>query len=164
MKAVVEVGRVFCFDRETNRVGAGEIGISKLAGVVEALRCSWDVVLRRYEERGGRFGHGDWGEAGRERSDILDGPSFWRRRRAYRISVDCCFAFFSRSGSVAGYGDLVNGGLVMEEDVDVIEASAKLVTQYFQRIGASIFHHWEDILLDYVEAFAREENDVMVEL
>ena len=136
-------------------MGAGEIGISKLAGVIEALRCSWDVVLRWYEERGGRFGHGDWGEAGREGSDILDGPSFWkRRRRAYRIPVDSCLAFFSSGWSIAGYGDLINGGLVMKEDVDVIEASAKLVTEYFQRIVAGIFHHWEDILLDYVEAFA----------
>ena len=131
------------------------MGISKPAGMIEALRCSWDVVLRGYEEGGGRLGHGDRGKAGREGSNILDGPSFWERRRgAYRISVDCCFAFFSSSWSIAGYGDLINGGLVMEEDVDVIEASAKLITEYFQRIVAGIFHHWEDILLDYVEAFA----------
>ena len=136
-------------------MGAREIGVSKLASVVEALRCSWNVVLRRYEERGGRLGHGDRGKARREGSDILDGPSFGqRRRRAYRVPVDCCFAFFGSSWSIAGYGDLIDGGLVMEEDVDVIEASAKLVTKYFQRIVAGIFHHWEDILLDYVEAFA----------
>ena len=136
-------------------MGAGEIGISKLAGVIEALRGSWDVILRGYEERGGRFGHGDRGEARREGCDILDGPAFWKGRRwAYRIPVDCCFSFFGSSWSIAGYGDLINGGLVMEEDVDVIEASAKLVTEYFQRICARIFHHWEDILLHYVEAFA----------
>ena len=136
-------------------MGAGEIGVSERAGVIEALRCSWNVVLRGYEERGGRLGQGDRGKAGREGSDVLDRPSFWKRRRgAYRIPVDCCFAFFSTSWSIAGYGGLINGGLVMEKDVDVIEASAKLVTEYFQRIVAGIFHHWEDILLDYVEAFA----------
>ena len=42
----------------------------------------------------------------------------------------------------------------MEEDVDVIEASAKLMAEYFHGMSAGIFHHWENIFLDYVEAFA----------
>lgn len=52
----------------------------------------------------------------------------------------------------------------MEENVDVIEACAKLMAEYFQRMSAGIFHHWEDVFLDYVETFACEEDDVMVEL
>lgn len=62
-------------------MGAGQIGIGEFAGVVEALGRSWDVVLRREEERGRRLGYGDWGEAGREGSDVLDRPAFWERRR-----------------------------------------------------------------------------------
>ena len=57
------------------------MGVSELAGVFKAFRRLWDVVMRGYEEGGGRFGYGHWGEAGRKRSDVLDGPTFWKRRR-----------------------------------------------------------------------------------
>lgn len=98
-------------------------------------------------------------------SDVLDGPTFWGRRRgAHRVPVDWCFAFLGSGGSVAGYSGLIDGWLVMEEDVDVIKASAKLMAEYFQRMSAGVFHHWEDVFLDYVETFACEEDDVMVEL
>lgn len=42
----------------------------------------------------------------------------------------------------------------MEEDIDVIKASAKLMAEYLQGMSTGIFHHWEDIFLDYVETFA----------
>ena len=42
----------------------------------------------------------------------------------------------------------------MEENIYVIEASAKLMAEYFQRMSAGILHHWEDIFFDYVKTFA----------
>ena len=41
----------------------------------------------------------------------------------------------------------------MKEDENMIEAGAKLVTEYLQSMSTGIFHHWKDVFLNQVETF-----------
>ena len=57
----------------------------------------------------------------------------------------------------------MDGGLVVEEDEDVVEGGAEFVGEDLQLEGV-VVDHGEDVFFQNGETFAREPNDVMIEL
>ena len=82
MEAVVEVGAVFCFHGQADRVRARQQSVGEGGGVVKAGGRSGDVVDCGEEERGAGFGNGDRAEAGGVQGGggMADGTAFdgWR--------------------------------------------------------------------------------------
>ena len=153
MQTVKQEGRVLEFDRQADRVRAGQEEIGERGRFREARRRERDVVEGGEEEAGAGFGDGDRGEARGEEAGFADGAAAdvvgggGGGRGAQGAAAVGGFASVVGRGGEAGDGGLVNVGLVVEEDVDVVEAGAEFKGQDFELdVG---LHHGEDVLLNY---------------
>ena len=57
---------------------------------------------------------------------------------------------------------MIDGGLVMEEDEDVVEGGAEFVGEDFEL--DIVVDHWENVLFCHDEAFPGQPDDAVVEL
>lgn len=167
MQTIEQEGRVLELDGQPDGVRAGEEEVGERGGLGEALCCERDVVEGGEEEAGAGFGDGDGGEARGEEARVADGPAaveIWAGGGTQGGVAGGGFAFGCGGGGVgeAGDGSLVDAGLVVEEDVDVVEAGAEFVGEDFEvKVGVD---HGDDVLLDDDKALARQPDNVVVEL
>ena len=123
----------------------------------EAGRRERDVIASGEEKAGAGFGDGDGGEPrGKDTGVAADGPAVvvgggeggGGGAEGMRGAVGRGFGFGvgEVGGREAGDGGLVDAGLVVEEDVDVIEAGSEFEGEDFEfDVGLD---HGEDVLLD----------------
>lgn len=115
--------------------------VGEFGGVGEVGGCAGDVVACWEEECGGWFGDGDGGEAWRE-----VGGKRWRGAAHGAGRLDC-----ANGGGRDGGG--VDGGLIVEEDEDVVEGGAEFVGEDLQLEGV-VVDHGENVLFQNCETFA----------
>lgn len=154
VQAIIEVGCVFCLYTQADGAGPWEEGIGKGSGSGEAMARGGDIVGGWEEEGGARFWNSNREETRRMKvARIANGATFeevWGGSEG--TFVFGSFSFVLGGSGEARDGGLIDAGLVMKEDEDVIEGSTNFVGEDFEL--SVVFHHWDDVLFYHDQPFS----------